>query len=351
MDKITELFNSSQTDAILVSSAENMRYLSGFSGGVGCLLLMRDHRYLLTDSRYTLMAKTQAKGFCVLEIQGEYAARVAELCREASVRTLAFENLSMMFCAWAEFQKALEGIALVPIETRLDDLRIVKTPQEIEWICQAEAVGDRAFDRILEDIRPGVSELEIAAQLEYYLKTLGGEALSFDTIVASGENSAMPHAIPTHKKIRAGEFITMDFGCKVHGYCSDMTRTVVLGHADEDQKRLYQTVLDAQMRALDAVCAGKTGQEIDAIARKQIDHAGYAGKFGHGLGHGVGLAIHEAPRVSKTGSTSLPENTVVTIEPGIYLDGLYGVRIEDVVVVLQGGCTNLTHAPKKLIEL
>ena len=240
---------------------------------------------------------------------------------------------------------------LVPLGGSVNELRCIKTQEELENIRKAEEIGDRAFEFILGVIKPGMTELEVAAELEYHMKRNGAWKTSFDTIVASGFNSSMPHAVPGMKKIEKGDFITMDFGCVYNGYCSDMTRTVVAGRADDRQKKIYYTVLEAQKIALDRIRAGLKGKEIDKAARDYIDAAGYKGCFGHGLGHSVGLYIHEEPRLSVTGETVLQENMIETVEPGIYIPGYGGVRIEDLVVVTKTGHVNFTHSDKKLIEL
>ena len=228
---------------------------------------------------------------------------------------------------------------------------MIKTEQELEYLAMAESIGDKAFMKMLDIIKPGMTELEVAAELEYLLKKEGGEGLAFSTIIASGVNSSMPHAIPGDKKLEVGDFITMDFGCKYKGYCADMTRTVVLGKANEKQKEIYNIVLKAQLAALDAIKAGIPGKAVDKVARDIIEEAGYGAYFGHGLGHSVGLFIHEGPRLSMKEETILQPNMTETVEPGIYLPGFGGVRIEDMVVITENGYKNLAQSPKELIEI
>jgi Xaa-Pro aminopeptidase len=218
-------------------------------------------------------------------------------------------------------------------------------------IKKAEAIGDAAFSEILPYIKPGTTELEVAARLEFIMKMKGVQNLSFPSIVASGINSSMPHAVPSQKKIETGDFVTLDFGCTCEGYCSDMTRTVVVGKASDKHKEVYQLVLEAQMAALDFIKAGYQGKEIDKVARDIIYKAGYEGCFGHGLGHSVGLNVHENPRLSPMEEEIIQEGMTETVEPGIYIKGFGGVRIEDLVVVTGTGCENFTHSPKNLIEL
>ena len=233
----------------------------------------------------------------------------------------------------------------------LSELRVMKNEQELQWMEKAESIGDAAFSYILGELKAGVTELEIAAKLEYYMRSHGAEGTSFDTIVASGYHSAMPHAVPSEKKLEPGDFVTMDFGCIYDGYCSDMTRTVAVGHVTDEMQTVYDTVLNAQLAGIAACKAGVTGRDVDAAGRKIIEAAGYGDAFGHGFGHGVGLEIHEAPVASPRGEAPLPAGSIVTAEPGIYLPGKFGVRIEDMLYVIEDGCIDLTDASKQLIVL
>ena len=264
---------------------------------------------------------------------------------------MAFEDRYLLFSEYQALQEACGGRLKVELGDSLDLLRSVKTEREIECLAKAESIGDLAFSHMLTVLKPGVTELEAAAELEYFMKTHGAEDISFETIVASGVNSSMPHAMPSHKKIEAGDFVTMDFGCKYNGYCSDMTRTVVVGRADEKQKEIYRIVLEAQLAGLEAVRSGARGCDVDKVSRDIITKAGYGDCFGHGLGHSVGLYIHEEPRLSRLCETVLEPNMIQTVEPGIYLPGFGGVRIEDMVVVTEGACRNLARSEKNLIEL
>lgn len=349
-ERIKTVLDHYNIEGLLVSGEANMRYLSGFSGGTGYLLFTPRGQYVLTDSRYTVQAEEEAEGFQVIDVAGGYAARLESLLK-GTVSRLGFEGEKVLYASYAGLKESLPGQELVPIRGELDALRMVKEGWELERIARAEEIGDRAFDEILGLLRPGMTELEVAAHLEFSMKKQGAEGLSFDTIAASGPNSAKPHAVPTERKLEAGDFLTMDFGCRWNGYCSDMTRTVVIGKASKQQREIYETVRQAQLTGLEAVCAGKTGEEIDRAARAVIEGAGYGDCFGHGLGHGVGLEIHEEPRLSRAGQTVLRPDMTVTVEPGIYLKGFGGVRIEDLVAVTPEGCRNLTHSPKQLIEI
>lgn len=352
-DKIKKVLSEKQVDAVWISDGYNIRYLSGFRSEDASLFLSGNKKVLITDSRYIVQANREAKGFEVVitSMERGYAQILAELVEQEKVKRLGFEDLHMIYSTFQSYKEKVDKVEWVPVGESVNHLRILKTEQEIEWLAKAESIGDQAFDHILGMIKPGITEIEIATELDYYMKKCGASGNSFDTIVASGVNSSMPHAIPSEKKIENGDFITMDFGCKYQGYCSDMTRTIVVGKASDEQKKLYQTVLDAQMAALNQVKAGMTGVEVDALARDVIKKAGYGEYFGHGLGHSVGLFIHEDPSANQRNGEPFQPNTILTIEPGIYLPEIGGVRIEDMIVVEKNGHRNLAHSPKNLIEL
>ena len=268
------------------------------------------------------------------------------------MRLVGYEDRAMRCSDFFDLQEKLPDIeAWVPLAGRIDALRSVKTEEEQALLARAEAIGDAAFAQICTVLKAGMTEREAAAELEYLLKKNGAQGFSFETIMASGAHSSMPHAVPTDKVIEDGDFVTMDFGCIYEGYCSDMTRTVAIGHADDEQRSVYETVLRAQRAAIDAIRPGMTGEEADAVARAVIQKAGYGSCFGHALGHAVGLAIHEDPRLAPGNETVLEPGMAVTIEPGIYLPGRFGVRIEDLVVITADGCRDLTHSPKELLIL
>ena len=352
-DRVKELWNGSTTEAVLVSDGYNMRYLSGFQGATGYLFLSCSRKVLLTDSRYTTQAREEAVDFEIIEAGAGagYGDILTDLIQQTKVTGVIFEDLHMIYADFMRLKEKCGDIKWIEAGDRLNRLRLIKTEEELSSIAQAEAIGDKVFKRILEEIKPGVTELEIAAKIEYYMKEEGASGTSFDTIVASGLHSAMPHAIPSEKRIEKGDFITMDFGCVYEGYCSDMTRTVVVGKANEKQRKIYGIVLEAQKAALAVIKEGLTGSQIDAVARDIIEKAGYGGNFGHGLGHGVGLFIHEEPRLSPKCHEVLKEGMIQTVEPGIYIPGFGGVRIEDLVAITKEGCKNFTYSPKELIEL
>ncbi|BCN29984.1 M24 family metallopeptidase [Anaeromicropila herbilytica] len=349
--KVIEVLDKLGLDAVLVSDGYNMRYLSGFSGETGYLFISRNKSVIITDFRYTIQAKSESKDFEVVEISKGYMEPINELIASEQVKTLGFEDGSMIHRSFSGLKEKLHVEKLVPVNEELNDLRIIKTPYELECIRKAEEIGDIAFSKILDIIKPGMTELEVAAHIEFLMKTNGADKLSFDTIACSGINTSMPHATPSNKKIENGDFLTMDFGCKYNGYCSDMTRTIVVGKASDEQKKVYNTVLEAQLAALDYIKAGYQGKEIDKVARDIIYKAGYEGCFGHGLGHSVGLFIHESPRLSPTEEKVIRACMTETVEPGIYIEGFGGVRIEDLVQVTEDGHINFTKSDKKLIEL
>lgn len=350
-NKISEIMRQYAVDGLLISNGCNMRYLSDFTGGAGYLFISEDRKVIITDFRYVSQAEREANEYEVFEIDGSYEEAINLLIKEENIETLGFEAQDILFKNYERLRDNLEVKRLVAIRDEISLLRAIKEPWELERIAQAQKIGDYAFQKILGQIKPGMTELEVAALIEFYMKSNGAENLSFDTIVASGVNSALPHAVPSNKRIEMGDFVTMDFGCVYQGYCSDMTRTIVVGKASVEQKQLYQLVLDAQTAALDFLKAGYTGSEIDNVARKMIYDAGYEGCFGHGLGHSVGLNVHENPRLSPKENRIIEENMVVTIEPGIYVKDFGGVRIEDLVRVTQAGAANYTSSDKQLIEV
>lgn len=341
-----------KADAILLTSPHSLRYHTGFSGGEGIALMSKTENYLFVDSRYTEAAENEAKDFVVVEFGGgkrnqEIARRLGDL----NVKILGFEEETMTVSEYQSLKDSLDAKEWIGCSRELRELRMVKSEEELETLRVAEQIGVDAFLSVLPQIKEGMTENELAAELEYQMRKRGAEGTSFETIAISGKKTSMPHGRPGEKRIEYGDFITMDFGCKYKGYCSDMTRTVVLGKAKEEQKKIYRIVKDAQEAGLSAIRAGVSGKEADAAARKVIEDAGFGKCFGHSLGHGVGLEIHELPNLSPLSEMILKPGMVVTCEPGIYIPDFGGVRIEDMVCVTQDGCENLTHLDKELIEL
>lgn len=350
--RVQELLQKQSLGAVLISNGNNMRYISGFAGETGYVYISETRHAVVTDFRYTIQAEMEAEGYEIITIgNGGYEETLNDILVTDDIKRLGFEAEDMLFATYNKLKDKLKVQELVPLGNELTTMRRIKTPRELEYIRLAEAIGDQVFTDILDFIKPGMTELEVAARIEYLLKVKGAQGCSFPAIVASGVNSSMPHAVPSSKKIEVGDFLTMDFGCVYEGYCSDMTRTIVIGKASEKQKEVYQTVLKAQLAALDFLKAGVKGKEVDKVARDIIYSAGYEGCFGHGLGHSVGLHIHENPRLSMLEDDIIEAGMTETVEPGIYIKGFGGVRIEDLVVVTEDGYENFTFSNKNLIEL
>ncbi len=351
LSKFRDRLREKNLDGALIVKRENYIYLSGFTGTSAFLVITDDKAFLLTDFRYVEQAGKQAPEYEIVKYQGNVLAAVNELIVSNSIKRLAFEENFMTFDSYREFDEKLEISEFLPLEGAVEALRIVKDAWEIETIKKAVSVADGAFSHVLNHIKPGVAEVEIAAEIEYFMKKQGARGPSFETIVASGERAAMPHGVASERKLQMGDAITLDFGALYMDYCSDMTRTVFLGQPAEELKKIYNIVLEAQLMGIEGAKAGMTGKQIDAIAREHIAGKGYGDHFGHGLGHGVGLEIHEEPRLSLMGGTVLQDGMAVTVEPGIYLSGLGGVRIEDIIIINGGSPSVLTSSTKEMIIL
>lgn len=342
------LLSGSGADAVLITDPLNMRYLSGFKGGEGMLFISRGRRVLITDSRYTEAASKESD-FELIEEKRDHKRTeiVKELVSAESAGSLAFEDLSMRCSEFNALKDVLDCIdRWIPLKEAADNLRSIKYEEEINKLRQAFRISQEAFLDTLEIVVPGMTEKEARAELEYRMMKKGASGLAFDTIIASGPNSSMPHAVPSDRKFEEGDFITFDFGCHYDGYCSDMTRTIALGEISDEQKKVYEIVLRAQTEAISMLKAGVKCSDADRIARNIIGDAGYGKFFGHGLGHSLGLFIHEKPALSPADDTILSENVLVTVEPGIYLPGRFGVRIEDTVIITKDGCEDLVTLPK-----
>lgn len=341
-------------DGVVVSKPENVYYFSGFTGDDAMLVISRNVAKLVTDFRYVEQAAVEAPDYQIKKQSKGIYKRVAEIISEDGLTKVGFEGGSLSVDGHRKITRHLKEIKDVDFSCSvgLDELRQIKSEEELACLRRAMGIGDEAFEYILTYIRPGVSEHDVAAALENVMRQKGSQRPSFATIVASGKRGSLPHGTATEKLINVGEFVTMDYGAVYKGYHSDMTRTVCVGTADAKQRHVYDTVLKAQELGLSLVQAGASGKGVDEQVRRQIDAAGYGRYFGHGLGHSVGLEIHEEPRLSPSSTCeALAENMLVTVEPGIYIPDWGGVRIEDTVVVKDDGYELLTHSPKGLIEL
>jgi Xaa-Pro aminopeptidase len=339
------------TDAVLVTKRENYLYLSGFTGSSACLFISGQRAVLLTDFRYVEQAAAQAPEYEIVQYIGNNIGELNDLVEKEKVEKLSFEEGHLTCKEQAEFAGKLKVSAFTPLDGVIEELRRTKDESEIERIKEAVRIADDVYAHILGFIKPGVAEVELAAEMEYFMRRQGATGPSFETIVASGKRASMPHGVASEKKIEAGDVITMDYGVLYKGYCSDITRTVFLGKPDRELGKIYRIVLDAQLKGIAAVRQGILGKDADAVARAAITEAGHGDNFGHGLGHGVGLEIHEEPMLSMRGTVELRDGMVVTVEPGIYVPGLGGVRIEDMVVVNGDSARILTTAPKEFTVL
>lgn len=349
--RIREILKSINADGIIAYSSENRRYLTGFTGTTGYAIIGDRNAGFVTDFRYTEQAAKQCEGFDIIENGNPLTEYLADTIKKYGITRLAYEDDYMTVAFYELLKEKLNGVELVPLKEAGNEIRIIKDENELLNIQKAAQIADAAFTHILGYIKPGVKENDIALELEYFMKKNGASGNSFESIVASGIRSSMPHGVASDKEINMGDLLTMDFGCVYNGYCSDMTRTVVVGKANEEQKKIYDIVLKAQLEALAHIKPGVLGKDVDKIARDIISNAGYKDNFGHGLGHGVGLAIHEKPTLSPMGERVLEKNMVVTDEPGIYITGFGGVRIEDLVAVGEDGPIVYSKSPKELIEL
>lgn len=337
-------------DGILLTSPHNMRYFSGFSGGEGAVVITKADAVVFTDSRYTEQAQNQVADFEVKETN-DYLKSACELFEELSLKTVVIEDDLLSAAGYRRMTKLCVNCEFIFGAADINKLRMIKTSDELDKIRKAEEIGCRAFEHILDFIRPGVLERDIALEIEYFMRKQGAEGLSFDTIAISGARTSLPHGVPTAKSVEYGDFVTMDFGCTLDGYCSDMTRTVVVGKANDEQRKIYNVVKEAQQIGLDTIRAGILGCDADKAAREYVESCGYGQYFRHSLGHGVGLLVHELPNLSPKSQITLEENMVVSCEPGIYIPSFGGVRIEDLAAVKCDGCENLTRVTKELIEI
>ncbi|CAN5582512.1 Xaa-Pro dipeptidase [soil metagenome] len=352
VQQIISKFSGYNIDALLITSLSNIRYLTNFSGSAASVLVTKNKSYFITDFRYLTQSKEEVfKEFEVVIFAQGSLDWISEIAKKEDLKNIGFESHILSFSAANSLKEKFNDLEFLPVNALVEPIVYVKCEYEIEMTKKAVEITDKTFETILGMIKPGMTENELAAEITYIQRKLGAETNAFEPIVASGVRSAFPHARPTDKKIEKGEFLKLDFGCVYRGLRSDMTRTIGIGSLNAESKKIYSIVKEAQQRALDAVKAGESTKHIDSAARDYITENGYGDKFGHGLGHGLGYDIHETPSLNQRIDFILEENNIVTIEPGIYVEGLGGVRIEDDVVVKKEGCEILNTSPKELIIL
>lgn len=350
LDKLRTEMIDKGLDALLVTSPYNLRYVSNFTGTTGLAVITLKKAYFVTDFRYTQQAAKQAQGFEVVQNFGSIYDEVSRIVTKDNLNTLGFEENFITFRIY-DLLKEMIPCELVPVAGLIEELREVKDENEIATIRKACEIADSAFKFILGEIKTGMTEIEVANKLDFHMRSLGATGVSFDTIVASGVRSAMPHGVASEKRIEMGDMITLDFGCYYQGYVSDMTRTFAIGDPGQKLKDIHQLVLDAQLMVNEAAKPGITGVELDAVARNYFAKYGYADAFGHSTGHGIGLEVHEGPNVSRLAEKAFVPGNVITNEPGLYFPDLGGVRIEDDLVITETGNEVLVHSPKELIIL
>ena len=348
---LTELLTIHEVDAILVTSLHDIRWCCGFTGSNALLLITRDGWHFVTDGRYTEQSRREVTGAELHIASGNLLQHIEDAPFTQSLRRVAIQADEITLLRFEELRETLPGVEWIAIPGPFEGYRARKTEREIQCIIEAQHITESVFEYMLGFIKPGMSETEIAAEVVYQHLRRGATGMSFDPIIASGENSALPHARPGGRSVQPGDMIVIDMGCFVHGYASDMTRTIALGDPGEEARSVYAIVLDAQLKALEGASAQLSSRELDSLARSVIENAGYGSYFSHSLGHGVGLEIHESPSITWRVDVPLSKDMVVTIEPGIYLPERFGVRIEDIIRLKNDGSENLTAATKDLIML
>lgn len=355
MNRFEMLFSKipDDIDSVLITSDINRRYFTGMKSSAGTVLAFRDKAYLIIDFRYIEKARTIVNSADVIE-QKKIFTQISQLLKERKISNMAIESQTMTVSTLAAMKKTFPDISIIEsdlLSNAITSLRTIKDETEIEFMMKAQEIAEDAFQSILDFIKPGVTEREIALELDRQMLLNGAEAISFETIALAGANTSMPHGVPSDKKVEDGEFVLMDFGAVYNGYHSDMTRTICVGQPTDEMRKVYSIVLEAQLECIEKAKAGLTGGELDKIARDIICEAGYGECFGHSLGHGVGMEIHEKPNAAHSNKEILKSGAVITIEPGIYLSGKFGVRIEDFVILTENGNVNLTKCAKNIISL
>lgn len=350
-ERIERLRNSMKVnglEAVVLIGDPNRNYLSGFNGDESFSIITKNKALFITDSRFTEQARQEVADYEIVEYKGTFPDFFADTIKKLKVKNVGFEEDIVSYELYNKLQKNVEA-KLIPLEGIIENIRLIKDEEEVKTIKKAAAIADEAFTHMLKFIKEGMTEREIGLELEFTMKKLGAKDLSFPSIIASGVRSCLPHGQATDKVVKNGEFLTMDFGCIYNNYCSDMTRTVIIGEPSEKMQEIYNTVLEAQLRALKVIKSGAKAKDADNAGRAYITEKGYGNYFGHGLGHGVGRQIHEAPRLNTTSPTILKTGMIVTDEPGIYIPDFGGVRIEDLILVTEDGCEVLSKSPKDMI--
>lgn len=351
LEKIRQRFKELSIDGLLITSSYNRRYMTGFTGTAGVVVISEDKAVFITDFRYSEQAAKEVEGFEIVQHTGPIIEEVANQVEKLGIKRLGFEQDSLTFQLFSSYKEALKSSEFIPVSGAVEKLRLIKSPAEIKILKEAAEIADAAYKHILTYIKPGLKEIDVANELEFFMRKNGAVSSSFDIIVASGYRSALPHGVASEKEIEKGDFVTLDFGAYYKGYCSDITRTFAVGEPSDELKKIYSIVLEAQLRGMNGIKPGLTGKQADALTRDYIKEQGYGEYFGHSTGHGLGMEVHEGPALSFKSDTVLEQGMVVTVEPGIYVAGLGGVRIEDDTVITEKGNESLTHSPKDLIIL
>jgi Xaa-Pro aminopeptidase len=350
VEKVLALLSTMELDACLLKGMDNIFYLTGFRGSEGTLLVTKGDVFLMTDFRYITYAQEVTHGIKIVELRDNKNI-LGEICSRYGIGKIGFDSLHTPFFTYKKWSETVEGIELVPLDNTIEEIRKNKEPEEIDSIIKAIEVATQAFTEVFEGIHPGQTEKEVANNLDYAMRRLGAEGPSFPTIVASGPRSALPHAEPTDKQIREGEMVIIDFGAQVNGYCSDETCTLSVGEVNGKIQDIFAIVNNAKQLALEKVKVGMPIKEVDMIVRGSIDEAGYGDFFRHGTGHGVGIAVHETPAINSTGDGLLEEGMVITIEPGVYIPNLGGVRLEDMLLITANAPRMLTRIRKDMLHI
>ncbi len=351
LENIRERFNELSVEGLLITSEYNRRYMTGFTGTAGVAVISNEKAVFITDFRYTEQAAKEIEGFDIVQHTGPIVEEVAAQVEKLGIKRLGFEQDHVTYQSYTAYKNVLKNTEFIPVSGAVEKLRLIKSPSEIKILKEAAEIADAAYKHILNFVKPGLKEIEVANELEFFMRKNGAVSSSFDIIVASGYRSALPHGVASEKEIEKGDFVTLDFGAYYKGYCSDITRTFAVGEPSDELKNIYSVVLEAQLRGMNGIKPGMTGKQADALTRDYIKEKGYGEYFGHSTGHGLGMEVHEGPALSFRSDTILEPGMVVTVEPGIYVAGLGGVRIEDDTVITANGNESLTHSPKDLIIL